>query len=275
VGEPGRAMLNEIQAFTGTGADFDVEYRYDRNGNVVQRRSLRSDGEFVEDFSYDYADRNIDYVKRRNDDPMIVTRETFLPTGERFRVDEQRDGETVSTRFVGSGDNPLVDYTQVDGNELWTSAIHIQGEPEGVLFDPTTGGETLLIRDPIGSVIGSVDETGETGAWSIRTAFGSLLEGPAGAGRFGYAGGELEGSGLIDFRTRTYDPEIGRFLQVDPIDSNRIVNHYLRTAGSPPASPLPVIDTVRFEPPMPIEPMEGTFGPLWGLRADQRFADLP
>ena len=75
-------------------------------------------------------------------------------------------------------------------------------------------GDGWLLADAVGSVRTIVDNTGATTGSQSFTAFGEQL---TGSGTFGFAGERQDPTGLQHLRARQYNPSLGRFTTVDPI----------------------------------------------------------
>ena len=76
-------------------------------------------------------------------------------------------------------------------------------------------GDEWLLADAVGSVRATVDAAGNVSAETAFTAFGEPLTGQADS--FGFAGEQLDTTGLLHLRARQYNPTIGRFTTVDPV----------------------------------------------------------
>ena len=76
-------------------------------------------------------------------------------------------------------------------------------------------GDEWLLADAVGSVRATVDNAGNVSAETAFTAFGESLTGQADS--FGYAGEQLDTTGLVHLRARQYNPTAGRFTTVDPV----------------------------------------------------------
>ena len=72
-----------------------------------------------------------------------------------------------------------------------------------------------LLADAVGSVRATVDQTGVVSAETAFTAFGEPLAGNTDS--FGFAGEQLDTTGLLHLRARQYNPSVGRFTSVDPV----------------------------------------------------------
>jgi RHS repeat-associated protein len=113
----------------------------------------------------------------------------------------------------GAGNLGTVDYHHAE------SAKSRRGSAEG--------NERRRIGKGLGSTIALTDETGAVvesyqydafGAVSIDDASNSALSASPRENRFLFTGREWIGEiGLYDYRNRVYSPELGRFLQTDPI----------------------------------------------------------
>ena len=72
-----------------------------------------------------------------------------------------------------------------------------------------------LLQDAIGSIRATVDTAGVVSAETAFTAFGEPLAGNTDS--FGFAGEQLDTTGLLHLRARQYNPGLGRFTTVDPV----------------------------------------------------------
>ena len=75
-------------------------------------------------------------------------------------------------------------------------------------------GDDWLLADAVGSVRATVDDTGVTTGSQDFTVFGEQL---AGTGSFGFAGEQQDLTGQLHLRARQYNPTLGRFTTVDPV----------------------------------------------------------
>lgn len=102
-----------------------------------------------------------------------------------------------------------------------------------VRYDGTgTTSRRWLIADERGSIVA---ETNASGAAVQVNTYGAYGEpGNANTGRFGYTGQVFLGEvGLYHYKARAYNPEIGRFLQTDPIGVAGGMNLYAYVGGDP------------------------------------------
>ena len=75
-------------------------------------------------------------------------------------------------------------------------------------------GDDWLLADAVGSVRATVDDTGATVGSQDFTVFGEQL---AGTGSFGFTGEQQDLTGQLHLRARQYNPTLGRFTTVDPV----------------------------------------------------------
>ncbi|MFA5027820.1 MAG: RHS repeat-associated core domain-containing protein, partial [Candidatus Methylomirabilota bacterium] len=87
--------------------------------------------------------------------------------------------------------------------------------------------------DGLGSLVGLTDGTGALTAWSRYDAWGNVLASSGTIPTYGYTGREPDGTGLVYYRARYYDPTLGRFTQRDPLGFADGVNHYTYTRNNP------------------------------------------
>ncbi|MFC8201655.1 RHS repeat-associated core domain-containing protein [Streptomyces sp. NPDC057298] len=108
-------------------------------------------------------------------------------------------------------------------------------EPAGTLNSMTRDGKAYYyLTDAIGSVIGLADEAGakvNTYAYSPRGVTRTTVTTEKITQPYRFAGGHQDPTGLYHLNARYYDPNIGRFTQLDP--SGQEKNPYLYAAGDP------------------------------------------
>ena len=152
----------------------------------------------------------------------------------------------MTTYFIYDGWNLLVEY---GANGLVTKYVH--GSTTDEVIAKTDSTSTLYYHhDGIGSTVGLTDSAGTLvesyqydvfGKPTVYDGSGSTVVATAYNNRFLFTGREyLAELGLYDYRNRIYSPELGRFLQMDPIrfssgDMNlyRYVNNSVTTASDP------------------------------------------
>lgn len=176
---------------------------YDARGN------LTDDGTTTYDYDLDNRLTSASGVSLEYD-PRGRLHEVVGGATKRFLYDgadviaEQDASGTVLRRYVhGPGvDEPLVWY-----------------EGSG------TNDRRWLLADERGSVIGITDDSRSVPQVNTYNAYG--VPGAGNDGRFQYTGQMwLEEVGVYHYKNRAYDPELGRFLQPDPIGSAGSINLY-------------------------------------------------
>jgi RHS repeat-associated protein len=143
--------------------------------------------------------------------------------------------------FTGSG-GALFDYegsrlvTEVDGitYAIRRRFVHGPGSDEPLVwYEGTgTGDRRWLHADERGSIVAITDAAGAMTARNRYDEYG--LPASTNVGRFQYTGQKwLPQLALYDYKARTYDPRLGRFLQPDPIGYGDGMNRYGYVGGDP------------------------------------------
>ena len=180
---------------------------YDPNGNLTSYNGFN--------FSYDYENRLIGATNGTT-----TASYGFDPFGR--RISKIVNG--TITNFVYDGDDLLAEYDS-SGN-LQKKYIYGQGVDEPIAM--ISGANTFYYnRDGLGSISELTDNTGTVvenysydvyGKTIIKDGNGNILTQSAIGNRFMFTGRELDSeSGLYYYRARIYSPDLGRFLQTDPL----------------------------------------------------------
>ena len=122
--------------------------------------------------------------------------------------------------------------------------VQTDRDKHAIYIDPT-GERFDLHQDRLGSVFLATDATGAAREWYDYSAYGeisvlsptlTLLATSAIGNRFGFQGQQHDpATGLVQMRNRFLDPEIGRFLAMDPLGHDGGGNRYAFVDSAPTA----------------------------------------
>lgn len=200
-----------------------VSFTYDGRGN------LTSDG--ARTFAYDLLNR---LASVSGSASMTLT---YDPLG-RLR---QTVSSSTTTQFLYDGNNLVLEY---DGsNAIQRRYAQAAGIDEPLVWYEGAGlsDRRWLVTDEQGSVAATANASGVVGAAYSYSTFGEPGGGTWTGSRFRYTGQiGLPDIGLYHYKTRVYDPSVGRFLQVDPIGYAGGLNLYAYVANDPSNSTDPL-----------------------------------
>lgn len=205
--------LNQYTSTSGTGA---APYQYDLNGNLI------SDGATA--LTYDVENRLVLAAGAR------TAQLTYDPLGRLWQV----SGSNGSTQLLYDGDELIGEF---DSSGAMTDAyVHASGADDPLVWHHLADGpgaaRHFLKADHQGSIIAVADSNGAATAINTYDPWG--VPGMNNKGRFQYTGQawipELR---MYYYKARIYWPEIGRFLQVDPIGYEGGLNFYAYVSGDP------------------------------------------
>ncbi|MGE0642539.1 MAG: RHS repeat-associated core domain-containing protein [Nitrospira sp.] len=146
----------------------------------------------------------------------------------------RRTGKTINgatTNFLYDGLNPV---QEKNGATITANLLTGLGIDE--FFTRTEGGVAkTLLPDALGSTVALGDGTGTLQTQYTYEPFGMTTQtGTASTNSYKYTGREDDGTGLLYYRARYYQPRLQRFISEDPIAiAPADVNTYAYTRNSP------------------------------------------
>ncbi len=201
-------VLNQYTSVAG------VQFSHDSNANLI------SDG--INQYSYDVENRLANAVTASHT-------LSFVYDAFGRRIEKNIDDTSIS--FLYDNDQVLVEYDG-SGQEL-RRFVYGPGIDQPICMI-TAGGRYYYHFDALGSVVALSDSGGNIAEAYAYTPYGT----PSGASEIGnpyyFTGRRLDTeTGLYYYRARYYNPELGRFMQVDPIGFDGGINLYAYVGNDP------------------------------------------
>lgn len=257
----------------------DVRYGYDAGGN----RTSMIDGATPTFYTYNEADQLVSVGEQ----PVLHDGNGNVASrgGVGYQWDSQnrllavREGQTAHRMAYDGADQRVTDTAP---GQSATSYLWDEQDPLERVLQESAGGETLNYayaqqrplwvetphdgryyyhQDQLGSTVAMTDSAGEVAGTRSYDVFGAPDETTGDLpGSFTFAGEQYdEDTGLVYLRARHYDPELGRFLSVDPADPDltdtQSLNPYVYARNNPLRYTDPSGETVGD----PLCPMGGLF----------------
>jgi len=204
-----------------TGANVLWSFVYDLNGNPTVR--VKPDLSAWVNYTWDVQDRLVQV-----DD--VVSGETWTHA---YDPRNRRVAQTAPEKardYTWASDNRVGEYEAGSQVARLTygagldDAIHMDRAGAGVHLHADAQGTIVSASSPAGIELASYEHDA---FGALRASSGSLEN------DLGFTGRVRDTSGLLYYRARFYDPEIGRFLNPDPIRFDGGINFYAYANNNP------------------------------------------
>ncbi|HEX8241751.1 MAG TPA: RHS repeat-associated core domain-containing protein [Allosphingosinicella sp.] len=202
------SVNGQNQYLSAGPASFD----YDANGNLI---SFVNPGVGTTTYAYDVENRLVSASGAAN------ATLTYDPLGRLFQV----SGAAGATQFLYDGDDLVSEFS--GAGAILRRYVHGPATDDPLLWyeGAADADRRSLFTDHQGSITAIANAAGNAVAINSYDAWGS--PGAANIGRFGYTGQawirELE---LWHYKARFYSPNLGRFMQTDPVGYSGGINVY-------------------------------------------------
>ena len=209
---------NCLNQYTSVGG---VSYQYDKNGNLTNINNgqyecvydcenrlieAKENGQTVATYAYDYLGRRV--RKTVYGSPDVITKYCY-------------DGGQVIAEYDGS-------------NTLLRKFIYGPGIDEPICIIVSGVGSYYYHYDGLGSVIALTNSSGNMVESYSYDVFGEPNTTSSVGNPYMFTGRRYEpDSGLYYYRARYYSPQIGRFLQTDPVGYEAGLNLYTYVVNNP------------------------------------------
>ena len=215
---------NRINAGYATGADNRLRsdgsytYLYDREGNRTQRTEMATG--IVDNYTWDDRNRLESIVTVASGGAVLGT------VVYEYDANDQRVKKTVTSALPTGGvvENYFIDRNQIavvtDGGGVETFHYLYGLNVDQVLAQDSPAGMVWALADRLGSIDTLTDKDGVVVDKRNFDSFGRVISetNPSVSFRYGYTSRERDlESGLSYYRARYYDPNVGRFISVDPL----------------------------------------------------------
>jgi len=191
------------QSFNRLVAANGASFGYDANGNLISK----TDASGTWTFTWDYENR----LKQASKANGVTVTYAYDVLGRRV---QRTSSVGDTTKFVYDGADVIRDLDASGG----TIADYLNGPGiDNKLRQTTSGAVSYFATDHLSSTRALTNASGILTSTLNYDSFGNVMGGSE-PSRYTYTGREANSdTGLMYYRTRWYDPQVGRFISEDPI----------------------------------------------------------
>lgn len=250
-------LKTRTQSGSLTTLNLTDSYNYDPNGSLTSETNAAA-GETIA-YTYDARNRLTQWQKQAKNTTQSTA--TFRYDGSDMRLSLTYQGQT--TTYLQDYASPLpVVLQEKQGSQPVSSFMYeLNGSTTPLFQTDPTGAAIWYHTDGLGSVRALTDNNGATLETASYSAFG-LKIGETGktSSNFGFAGEQLDPTGLYFNRARYYNPSLGRFISRDPLSGSlgnpSSLNRYVYATNNPalltdPTGMTPGATLFQFGPTFP------------------------
>jgi len=208
-------------AYNKLTSDGTWSYAYDGNGNLARKTS--SDGKTAYQYLFNSLDQLTSAIKwtKSGQTWSSTTLGTYRYDANGMRANTTEG--TTRTDYVYVGHDPWYERSKSGTTQITTDYIYVNGGLKAkIVAGGSSPGTYFYISDALGSVRQVWKQGATSAAFSVATykPFGTPVS-ASGTEKVGYAGELLDSAagtspGLYYIGARWMDPELGRFVSMDP-----------------------------------------------------------
>lgn len=210
------------QPFNRLTSTATATYSYDANGNL----SSKTDSGGTTQYTWDFENR-LKQVALPNGSTTVTYK--YDPLGRRT---QRLPSSGASTNFVHDGQDVLKDLNSDGSTVDYLNGLGIDNKLRLTDSRLITTGPLYFLQDHLGSTTALTNSLGIAVTQIAYDSFGNSSGNSL--TRYDYTGRERDAdTGLLFYRARWYDPQIGRFISEDPIGLNGGLNPFVYVENSP------------------------------------------
>jgi len=209
------------QPFNRLAGTSSASYTYDTNGNLISKTDASGTVQYIWDF-----ENRLTQVTLSNGSTVSYKYDAL---GRRIK---RISSAGVSTNFVYDGQDVVKDLNSDGSTVDYINGLGIDQKLRLTDSRLTATGPLYFLQDHLGSTTTLTNSLGNSVAQITYDSFGNSTGNSS--TRYDYTGRERDtDTGLMYYRARWYDPQLGRFISEDPIGLAGGINQFGYVGNNP------------------------------------------
>jgi RHS repeat-associated protein len=209
------------QPFNRLTSTATATYSYDANGNLISKTDSSGTSQYTSDFE--------NRLKQVTLPSGATVTYKYDALGRRI---QRSPSSGVSTNFVYDGQDVVKDLNSDGSTVDYLNGPGIDNKLRFTDSRLTATGPLYFLQDHLGSTTALTNSLGVSISQMSYDAFGNSSG--SSLTRYDYTGRERDpDTGLLYYRARWYDPQLGRFISEDPIGLEGGINSYSYVKNNP------------------------------------------